>query len=249
MQAPARSGSTFFNYKKTHSIVLMAVCDANYKFSMVDIGDSGRNSDGGVFSSSKLGFAITEEKLNVPEAEKIWGSEFEFPFVFVGDEAFPLRTNLMKPYPREALALKERIFNYRLSRCRRIIENTFGILASRFRVFRRPIIAREQVVISVTKASVALHNYLMREKSFETSYQYCSPEMVDIDTIKGIRPGAWRNDEESGGLVPIHHNLGSNNYSKNAKAVREKFRDFFYEGKGQVPWQVNYVTSVHNSFD
>jgi hypothetical protein len=41
MQAPARSGSIFFNHKKTHSIVLLAVCDAQYKFILVDIGDTG----------------------------------------------------------------------------------------------------------------------------------------------------------------------------------------------------------------
>ncbi|XP_057310560.1 uncharacterized protein LOC130648525 [Hydractinia symbiolongicarpus] len=51
MQVPARGVSSFFNYKKTHSIVLMAVCDADYKFLLVDIGDSGRQSDAGVFSS------------------------------------------------------------------------------------------------------------------------------------------------------------------------------------------------------
>ena len=42
MQAPARSGSSFFNYKKTHSIVLMAICNTRYQFTIVDIGDSGR---------------------------------------------------------------------------------------------------------------------------------------------------------------------------------------------------------------
>ena len=235
--------------QKTHSIVLMAVCDANYKFTMVDIGDSGRNSDGGVFSSCNLGIAITEDMSNLPKSEPIWASEISYPYVFVGDEAFPLRTDLMKPYPREVLGMKERIFNYRLSRCRRIIENTFGILASRFRIFRRPVIAREEVVISVTKASVVLHNYLMHNKDFETSYQYCPPEMIDTETIEGTRPGTWRNMEQPGGLVPLQGNLGSNNYSKHAKTVRENFRDFFSEGNGQVPWQMDYVTSVHNNFD
>ena len=42
MQAPACSGSYYYNYKKCHSIVLMAVVNANYEFILVDIGDSGR---------------------------------------------------------------------------------------------------------------------------------------------------------------------------------------------------------------
>lgn len=250
MQAPARSGSMFFNYKKTHSIVLMAVCNANYQFTMVDIGDSGRNSDGGVFSSSSLGVSILENKLNFPHPEKIWDSEKVYPYVFVGDEAFPLKINLMKPYSRDALGIKERIFNYRLSRCRRIIENTFGILATRFRIFRRPIIAKEEVVTSVTKACVVLHNYLMSNKEFESSYQYCPPQLIDTDTRSGTQLGSWRSDiAQCEGMVSFQNNFGSNNYSRDAKTVRENFRDFFCEGKGHVPWQTEYVNSVHNNFD
>ena len=70
--------------------------------------------------------------LNIPEPEEILGTGSKFPYVLVGDEAFPLKENMMKPYPREVLNIKERLFNFRLSRGRRIIENTFGILAASF---------------------------------------------------------------------------------------------------------------------
>ncbi len=65
----------------------------------------------------------------------------KFPYIFVGDDAFPLRTNIMKPYPRGYIEEREKIANYSLSRARRIVQNAVGIATSRFRVFRRAICA------------------------------------------------------------------------------------------------------------
>ena len=99
MFAPAGSGSSFFNYKKTHSIVLLGVCDAKYKFILVDIGDSSRQTDGSVYHYSHLGFAIEDKKLNIPKDSQIRHTNRVLPYVFVGDDAFGLKRHMMKPYP------------------------------------------------------------------------------------------------------------------------------------------------------
>lgn len=134
IQQPGRSGTRFHNYKGTNSIILMAACDAEYRFTMVDIGAPGICSDGGVFSNSAFGKLIMEQKLPLPANNKLPGMDTAVPYCFVGDEAFPLLPNLLRPYPGRNLPLDRAIFNYRLARTRRIIENSFGILAARWHI-------------------------------------------------------------------------------------------------------------------
>ena len=129
IQAPKNSGSLFFNYKKHFSVVLLAVVDANYKFVIVNIGAYGRQSNGSVFSNSLFGRMLKAQQLSIPPPEPLGGSVLpNLPYVFVGDEAFPLLQNLMRPYPSGNLTREKIIFNYRLSRARRTVENAFEIL-------------------------------------------------------------------------------------------------------------------------
>jgi len=65
----------------------------------------------------------------------------------------------MRPYPGNFLPAGKRIFNYRLSRARRVIENTFGILSSRFRIYRRCMIAEPQHAINVVKGKNSINTY------------------------------------------------------------------------------------------
>ena len=212
MQAPPRSGSYFFNYKKPHSIVLMAVVNSNCQFIMVDIGDAGRQSDGGVFAASNIVRALDEGLLNIPPPRRLYRDTKLFPFVLVGDEAFPLKECLIKPYAKASIKEKKQVANYRISRPRRVVENTFRICASRFRIFRRPIIASADTVTSITKAVAALHNYLMHGREFGPKNDYC-PE--------GFEDGHWRKEHVETKALQLLLSVGSHNYSWNAKKIRD----------------------------
>ena len=92
-----------------------------------------------------LGQAFMEHRLGIPPPKALpnWNPDQLMPHCIVGDEAFPLQLDLMRPYPRGTggtrMPRDQRIFNYRLSRARRIVENAFGILAQRFRFLNRRI--------------------------------------------------------------------------------------------------------------
>ena len=139
MRKPACTGSKFFNYKHTFSIVLLALADAHYKFLFCDIGSQGRCSDAGVYAEIDLRKALDSNVLNIPEEAPLPGTDEKFPFFVVADDAFPLQEHILKPYPHRNMDHDEQIYNYRVSRARRCVESAFGIMANRFRVLLNPI--------------------------------------------------------------------------------------------------------------
>ncbi|XP_075737720.1 uncharacterized protein LOC119172682 [Rhipicephalus microplus] len=118
IKCPRNGGSLYFNYKGTHSIVLMAVVDSQYLFRLVNVGAPGRFSDRGIFQDSPIGERLHEGKLSLPRAAMLPRSGVVCPHVFVGDEAFQLRPDFMRPLPGSRSVPAEVIYNYRLSRAR-----------------------------------------------------------------------------------------------------------------------------------
>lgn len=156
IKKPPDSESFYYNYKNTFSIVLLALVNANYEFLIVDVGLNGRISDGEVLGHSDFGKMMENQSLNIPEPQQVRRSNKILPYVFVADDAFAMNQNLLKPYSRVGnnLTEEQRIFNYRLSLARRIVENAFGILVSRFGVLQKDIILSPEKAQTIVLAFV-----------------------------------------------------------------------------------------------
>ena len=81
IECPKLSGTLYYNYKGFYSVVLMAVCDANYCFSLIDIGQYGSNNDSGVLVAFKMGQLFEDDEMNLPSSSKISESD-DFDFLY-----------------------------------------------------------------------------------------------------------------------------------------------------------------------
>ncbi|XP_050357371.1 uncharacterized protein LOC126778069 [Nymphalis io] len=95
---PGNSGSSHYNYKNYFSIILLAICDSDYKFIFCDIGCYGRHSDSTIFEDTIFFTKLQEKSLNIPKPRPISTDGCTLPYVLIGDEAFSLSENLLRPY-------------------------------------------------------------------------------------------------------------------------------------------------------
>ncbi|XP_021960186.1 uncharacterized protein LOC110856052 [Folsomia candida] len=143
----------------------------------------------------------------------------------------------MRPYPGKELSNERRIFNYRPSRARRVIENSFGIIAQRFSLLRSPIPATSQNVMNYVKACIALHNFLRtQDLSASNDAQYIPHGYADVGDENN---GEWRQGEASLALRNINR-MGSNNTKSAAKEMREILTNYFVN-ESSVPLQRTIV--------
>jgi len=168
---------------------------------------------------------------------------------FVGD-AFQLTRKIMKLYADRNLNQSQKIFNYRLSRARRTIENAFEILVSRWKIFRKPIYMNPAIVDNIVIACVCLHNFLKTENDalLVRHRIYCPANFVDSESQNGDTvPGEWRNEisEAFRNLAPS----SAHRATKEAYNQKDSLANFFLIPKGEVPWQYTYIRRGFNSDD
>lgn len=217
--------------------MLIVVADHRSRILYAHFGSYGHESDAGIFDRSDFKRLINDagNPLNLTADLPLPGTDRPMPFFFIGDGAFPLTTHIMKPFGQRNLTDEKRIFNYRqgqgfgthgftnvpyfrLSRARRVVESTFGIMASKWRVLLKPIETTVQKADVVVKAVCCLHNYLIAEGE---AGQVISVEELELG--EQLRQATMRN--------PM-----ANHPANDATVNREHLVNFF-NGVGAVEWQ------------
>ena len=186
IKKPQKSGSMYFCYKNFFSISLLAVTDANYRFIMVDVGSYGKENDAGVFENCSLRREIESGNLRLPEESQLPESPIKVPFVFLGDEAFPLTEYLMRPYPLSQLQEGDEndVFNYRLSRARMVVECSFGIMVAKFRLLGKAIETKVENAVYIVKAITLLHNIII---DLEGAINLKPEDTIGNNTLVSVR--------------------------------------------------------------
>uniref|UniRef100_A0A915D665 DDE Tnp4 domain-containing protein n=1 Tax=Ditylenchus dipsaci TaxID=166011 RepID=A0A915D665_9BILA len=206
LKAPTNTGSLHYNYK--------------------DVGNYGKDSDGGIFGKCSFKEALDRKVLNLPEAKNLPGTDVFTPAFIVRDAAFPLRDNIMRPFPGNELDYGKRIFNYRLSRARRVIENFFGILSVKWRVLLSRIETSVEVSDKIVWAVLALHNFLIMEGKLNTA------ALADTGDENN---GPWRTVVAPLLAMPQQQPM-MRRCTASGKEVRQKLVDY-YTNVGAVEWQ------------
>ncbi|KAK3931751.1 Protein ALP1-like [Frankliniella fusca] len=243
IKAFPHSGSRWFGYKKRHCMTFMGVSNAKHQFIIVESGASGKRSDANIFHRSNFASKLIHGQLNIPPSCPVSGLTENLPFFFVGDNAYPKSGNFAVPFKGMSLKDEEMVYNYRLSRARRVVENAFGILCARFRIMFRPIEGSPSLVRSIILCCLALHNmHLQDEESVPPAARKYKPfKYADFyREDRSVVYGRWRN-EDPNAEKSLFHQLVKQSSSlpkqQSAKGLDLQEMLVRYFVIKSVPWQ------------
>jgi hypothetical protein len=149
---------------------------------------------------SSLYQSLETRSLKLPEGTVVPNNEITLPHVFVGDEAYPLTTYLMKPYCRRTLDKSQAIFNYRLSSARRVVECAFDICASKWRILEKATETKVDTGVGTVKCIALLRNIIIDvEGLHDSSSNHCG----SLDANDGTQ---FKKNPENVNLLPPQPN-------------------------------------------
>lgn len=193
---------------KYFSIVLQGVVDGNKNFVIIDVGSRGKQYDATTFRYSKLFHLLEKKKFYVPKDSKFPHYNVRVPFVFIGDEAYLLKTYFMRPYSKKQLTPVKQTYRYtRLSAAQKCIECAFGILWFKWRF-----LSNQNLLVLCL-----LYNIVWR-KDKDTDIDYLSTFLRVHDNIEL---------EDSVNFTRLWNNRSNNNSDGFlAKSIWDKFAEY-----------------------
>ena len=205
---PQESASDYYNRKGFYSILVQAVVDSRGRFIDTNIGWPGKCHDSRVLVNSTF-----YERANRGQLLPDWKRHIngvDIPLLILGDPAYPLLPWLIKAYAETgSLSPQQRHFNYRQSRARMVVENSFGRLKGRWRcLLKRMDYYTITHTTDVIATCISLHNIC------EMSGDMCDPqwmlqEHTPITTSSPLL------------LTP----------TQNAKSICEALKDYLYNNQ------------------
>lgn len=172
---------------------------------------------------------LEDGSINFPDPDPLPYDNVNIPYFLVGDDAFSLTVNMMKPYGQRDLSREQRVMNYRLSRARRVSENAFGILTNRFQILASKMNHLPSTARLIVKTCCILHN-LMRMR-----YPSMNNALVDqAEKLNNPVLGAWRRGLNLYDTVIV---TGNNTQNKEGKKTRNLLKHWCNSEVGSVPWQ------------
>jgi len=139
-------------------------------------------------------------------------SDTLLPLMTISDDAFALTTKNMKPYPDRNLTEDQNLFNYMLSRNRRVVECCFGILAKTWQVIYCTIWRDPRSASKIVLSLIAIHNFI-REDNIKNQKTY---DLISENEVNHILVQHFES-------VPSIAGRSSNE----AKQIRDTLKDYF----------------------
>lgn len=149
---PLEDEETYVNRKQYHSLIIQAICDHSKMFIDVCCGEPGSLHDARVLRRSSL--------FRKAQTPNYFGEYF-----LLGDSAYPALNWLVTPFKDNGcLTEEQKIFNFKLSSTRMVIEHAFGLLKGRFRRLLHISNFDVNICKKIIMACCILHNICITQK-------------------------------------------------------------------------------------
>ncbi|KAH9422239.1 hypothetical protein DERP_002536 [Dermatophagoides pteronyssinus] len=205
------------NSDNKHGIYMQAVTDADYRFICCDVGVYNGQSDKEFFSNSIFGQSVINQTIQVPTESMlpIIEPQIDLPYFFIGDDTYPLRTNLLRPYPERYINESQKIFNYRINQAKRVAEYSFGVLIDKFKCLNSTKFMPDNSDFIVLTC-VLLYNMILTEEGFN----------YNQETFDSLRTTHIDSSQKPKTKI--------NNPTFDAKRIRDIYAEYFFNATGSA---------------